>query len=384
MIGEGGGTDVAAPVQAVTVLQKRGAVVRSGGGGLGIVMLALLLLPVARAAEPPAPPLTAAHLTVMGSLGSAPQFRTIEEPFWTHQLAADSDGRITADVTPFDQTGLKGVEALQMARLGVISFLTVPLSLISSEDLEANAADLPGLNPSIEAMRANLAAYRSVLVDLYRARYGLETLAIFSYPAQVLFCRDRFESLSDLAGRNIRVASGTQAGLASALGARGIVLPFAGIRRAFANGTIDCSITGILAGNATGLPEEVRYVQDLTINWGLQIVVVNRATWLGLAPDVRDFLARELAALEQRLWDQAGRATVRGLACDKGRGDCVPGVTDGMIPVDAAPGDRAVLDRILRIDILPKWAARCGEDCTAEWNRTIGARMGLIAGAGPS
>jgi TRAP-type C4-dicarboxylate transport system substrate-binding protein len=379
----GGRIEAAAPVQAVTVLQ-RGAVVRSSGAGLGIVMLAVLLLAAARAAEPPANPLTATHLTVMGSLGGTPQYRTIEEPFWTHQLAADSDGRVTADITPFDQIGLKGFEALQMARLGVISFLTVPLSLISSEDPEANAADLPGLNPSIEAMRGNLEAYRPVLVDLYRARYGLETLAIFSYPAQVLFCKDRFQTLSDLAGYNIRVASGTQAGLASALGARGIVLPFAGIRRAFANGAIDCTITGVLAGKAIGLPEVAPYVRDLTINWGLQIVVVNRATWLALAPDVRDFLARELVALEQHLWDQAGQATVQGLACDTGRGDCALGVKGGMIPVAAAPGDRAVLDRILRIDILPKWAARCGEDCAAEWNRTIGTRMGLIAGAGPS
>ena len=347
-------------------------------------MLALLLLPVARAAEPPAPPLTATHLTVMGSLGGTPQYRTIEEPFWAHQLAADSDGRITADITPFDQAGLKGFEALQMARLGVISFLTVPLSLISSEDPEANAADLPGLNPSIEAMRGNLEAYRPVLVDLYRTRYGLETLAIFSYPAQVLFCRDRFETLSDLAGRNIRVASGTQAGLVSALGARGIVLPFAEIRRAFANGTIDCTITGTLAGNVIGLSEVTHYVHRLTINWGLQIVVVNRATWRGLAPDVRDFLAWELATLEQRVLNWTGQATDQGLACDTVRGDCVDGVKGDMIPVAAAPGDRAVLDRILRIDILPKWAARCGEDCTAGWNRTIGRRMGLTAEAGPS
>jgi TRAP-type C4-dicarboxylate transport system substrate-binding protein len=346
------------------------------GAGLGVLLQALLVLSGARAAELPV-----THLTVMGSLGGTAQYRDIEEPFWSHQLSADSGGRITADVTPFDQTGLKGVEALQMARLGVVSFLTLPLSLVSSEDPEANAPDLPGMNPSIETMKANLAAYRAVLTDVYRTRYRLEPLAMVSYPAQVLFCKERFERLSDMAGRNIRVASGTQAGLMSALGARGIVLPFADIKSALANNTIDCTITGTLTGNSIGLAGVTHYVHALAINWGVQIVVANRATWLALDPDVREFLTRELADLERRVWAQTETATAEGLSCDTGHGACPNGIKGDMILVEAAPSDRALLDRILRTVVLPKWAARCGEECAAEWNRTIGARMGLTAEA---
>src|SRR5579859_1190593 len=347
------------------------------GAGLGILMLALLqLLPVARAAELPV-----IHLTVMGSLGGTAQFRDVEEPFWTQQLAADSNGRITADVTPFDRAGLKGSEALQMARLGVISFLMVPLSLISSEDPEANAPDLPGLNPSVEAIRANLSAYRRVLVELYRTRYGLETLAMVSYPAQVLFCKDRFETLSELAGRNVRVASGAQAGLMGALGAHGIVLPFGEIRRAFANGVIDCTITGTLTGSSIGLADVTHYVHDLPINWGVQVVVANRATWNGMAPEVRDFLTRELADLERRVWIETEQSTAQGLSCLTGRSECVQGAKGDMVLVPAVPGDRALLDRVLRTGILPNWAVQCGEDCAAEWNLTVGGRMGLRAEA---
>ncbi|MDB5361871.1 MAG: bacterial extracellular solute-binding, 7 family protein [Rhodospirillales bacterium] len=351
---------------------------KSSGAGFGILMQAMLALSGAQAAELPV-----THLTVMGSLGGTAQYRDVEEPFWTHQLAADSGGRITAEVTPFDQAGLKGVEALQMARLGVISFLTVPLSLISSEDPEANAPDLPGLNPSIETMKANLAAYRPILTELYRTRYRLEPLAMVSYPAQVLFCKERFERLSDLAGRNIRVASGAQAGLMSALGARGTVLPFAEIRTALLNNTVDCTITGTLTGNSIGLPSVTHYVHALAINWGVQIVVANRATWLGLNPEVRDFMTREMADLERSFWTRTETATIEGLACDTGHGDCPNGTKGDMVLVEAAPSDRALLDRILRTVILPKWAARCGEECAAEWNRTVGVRMGLIAEAPP-
>ena len=335
-----------------------------------------LLLNIAGAA---AAELPATHLTVMGSLAGTAQYRDLEEPFWTRQLAADSGGQVTAEVTPFDRTGLRGAEALQMTRLGVISFLTVPLSLISSEDPEANAPDLPGLNPTIETVKANLAAYRPILVDIYRTRYHLETLAMVSYPAQVVFCRDAFGRLSDLAGRSVRVASGAQATLLTALGATAVVLPFADMKAALKNRTLDCAITGTLTGNSIGMPEVTHYVHALAINWGVQIVLANRAAWLALDPAVRDFLAKELADLERRVWDHAAAATTEGLACDTGRGECRSGVRSDMVLVEAAPADRTLLDRILRDVILPKWAARCGEECAAGWNSTVGARMGLIA-----
>lgn len=346
------------------------------GVRVSVLMLALLSVPTARAAELPP-----THLTVMGSLGDTAQYRDIEEPFWAHQLFTDSGGQVTADVTPFDHTGLKGFEALQMARLGVINFLTVPLSLVSTEDPEANAPDLPGLNPSIEVMRANLAAYRQVLIDLYRARYGLEPLAMLSYPAQVVFCKERFGRLSDLAGRRVRVASAAQASLMGALGARGIVLPLAEVDRALTKGMIDCAVTGTLTGNALGLGKATHYIHALAINWGVQIVIANRAAWLSLSPEVREFLTGELAALERRAWDRTERATAQGLACATGRDDCTDGAKSDMVLVAADPDDRAVLDRILRTVILPKWAARCGEACAEEWNRTVGAPMGLTAEA---
>ena len=349
---------------------------KSSGAGLGILMHTLLMLSGAQAAELPI-----THLTVMGSLGGTAQYRDIEEPFWSKQLAADSGGRITADVTSFDRTGLKSIEALQMARLGVINFLTVPLSQVSSEDPEANAPDLPGLNPTIEAIKANLAAYRPILVDLYRSRYRVETLAILSYPAQVLFCKERFVHLSDLAGRKIRVSSGSQVGFAAALGAQGIVLPFADTRAALSNGAVDCAITGTLTGNAIGLPDLTHNVHTLAINWGIQIVVANRATWLALDPDVRAFLTRELADLERRAWAQTEAATTEGLACNTGRGDCPNGTKGKMVLVESTPADRVLLDKILRTVVLPKWAGRCGEECAVDWNRTIGMQMGLTAEA---
>jgi hypothetical protein len=202
-----------------------------------------------------------------------------------------------------------------------------------------------------------------------------------SYPAQVVFCKERFDRLADLAGRTIRVASGAQASLINALGANPVVLPFADMKAALQNRTIDCTITGTLTGYSIGLPAVTHYVHALAINWGIQITLANRTTWQALDPAVRDFLTRELANLEQRVWEKTEAATAEGLACDTGNGACAEGVKSDMVLVEAAPSDRALLDRVLRDVILPKWAARCGEECAAEWNRTVGARTGLVAEA---
>jgi TRAP-type C4-dicarboxylate transport system substrate-binding protein len=350
-----------------------------------MLIAALLSMPaaggIALSATARSADLPPTHLVVMGSLGGTAQYRDLEEPFWAHQLSADSDGRVTADVTPFDRTGLKAPEALQMARLGVISFLTLPLSLVASEDPEANAMDLPGLNPSLADMQGTLAAYRPILSELYRSRYGLEPLAMMSYPGQVMFCKERFGRLTDLAGRRIRVAGAAQASLVGAIGAHGVVLPLAETQRALAGDLVDCAITGSMTGNALGLARTTHYVHALTINWGLQIVVANHAAWLSLSPDVRKFLADELAALEHRAWDLTERATIQGLSCDAGRDDCTDGTKGDMILVAADPADRVALGEILRTVILPQWATRCGEECVQQWNRTVGAATGLTAAA---
>jgi TRAP-type C4-dicarboxylate transport system substrate-binding protein len=356
---------------------------RSSGACLGILVSAMLARSDARAGEPPliqpSATLPATHLTVIGSLGGTAQYRDIEEPFWARKLAVDSGGKITVDITPSDRTGLKAGEALQMARLGVISFLTVPLSAVSSEDPEAIAADLSGLNPSIEAARANLAAYRPVLVDLYRSRYGLEVLAMMTYPAQVLFCKKQFQTLTDLGGRNIRVVNATQATLVNAVGAHGVVLPFNAITSAIGQGTVECAITSADSGNSIGLPRLTHYIHALPINWGNQIVVANRAAWWGLPPELRGFLTQELAGFEQNVQDRAERMMAQGFACDTGQDDCVDGTRGDMVLVPAVDADRTLIDRILRTNVLPKWAARCGDACGLEWDRTVGSRMGLQA-----
>src|SRR5271155_3108607 len=79
-------------------------------------------LVLAAAAQAQELPVT--HLKVVGGLGNVSQYTNIEEPFWTHELASLSGGRITAELTPFDTIGLRMNDIMQLMRLGVITMGT--------------------------------------------------------------------------------------------------------------------------------------------------------------------------------------------------------------------------------------------------------------------
>jgi hypothetical protein len=59
---------------------------------------------------------------------------------------------------------------------------------------------------------------RAALTEHLAQRYDVELLAIYAYPAQVLFCATQFRSLRDVAGRRARTCSVGQSEMMAALG----------------------------------------------------------------------------------------------------------------------------------------------------------------------
>ena len=159
---------------------------------LGWLVLAVAALaPAAAAAAAPVDGGTvpAARLRIVGGLGSLNQYTRLEEPFWRVTLPALTAGNVQADIAPFDRAGIRGQDMLRLLQQGVVSFGTAPLNLAGAEDALLAAVDLPGLNPDIAALRRSVAAFRPALAAHLRQRHGLELLAVYTYPAQVVFCK---------------------------------------------------------------------------------------------------------------------------------------------------------------------------------------------------
>lgn len=321
------------------------------------------------------------RLKVIGGLGQVSQFERYEAPFWTQAVPTLTSGRIVADIAPSDRSGLRGQDMLRLIRLGVVPFGTVTLALAAADEPELNAVDLPALNPDLPALRRSADLWRPRIVELLRERYGIELLALYTYPAQVMFCRRPFAGLGGLAGRTIRTSAVSQSELVSALGATPVVLPFAEIVAAMRGGFVDCAITGTLSGNSIGLHEVATHLSPAAISWGVSLFAANAAAWAALPEPARSALRDGIRALEATIWGAAARETEQGIACNLGRADCDAGRPGRMILVEDRPQDAAGRRALLENVVLPAWVQRCGPECAAEWNRTAGPSLGLVARA---
>jgi TRAP-type C4-dicarboxylate transport system substrate-binding protein len=347
----------------------------------GLALAAALLLTLPRAATAAEPPDTPKRLRIVGGLADVNQYTRQEEPFWTRELPRLTQGRLTAEIVPFDRAGIRGQEMLRLMQLGVVPFGTALLPLAAAQDPLFGAVDLAGLNPDIAAARKTVAAFRPVMEKTLRERYGVVLLAVYAYPAQVIFCNRPFSSLADMAGRRVRTSSPPQADLIEALGGVPVQTAFADMMGYMRSGNIDCAITGTMSANTIGLPELTTHMHTMAINFGLSIFGANQGAWNALSPDLRATLQRELPRLEQAIWTEAERETADGIACNTGRASCVQGRPFHLTEVPASPSDDARRRALFSGTVLARWVLRCGAACAELWNKSIGPATGFEAHA---
>lgn len=338
-------------------------------------LLCGLLLPGLAVAEP-------MRVQVLGGLAGVAQYERHERPFWTETLPQLTGGAVVAEIAPHDRSGIRPQDLLRLLRLGVVGFGNVLAAIAAHDEPELNALDLPGLNPSLEALRRSVELWRPRVARLLLDRYGIELLAIYTHPAQVVFCRTPYAGLAELFGRKVRTSSVGQSELVDALGGTGVVIPFAEMAPALARGAVDCAITGTLSGNAIGLADVATHLSPLALGWGVSVFVANRAALAALPEPARQALRAGVAGLETQIWDWVAEETAQGLACNTGRPECRLGRAGRMTLVTERAEDDALRQRLLETVVLPGWVERCGAGCAAEWNRIAAPSLGLRAQGG--
>jgi TRAP-type C4-dicarboxylate transport system substrate-binding protein len=345
----------------------------------GLVMAAAMAtLPAggATAAAAAPPPL---QLHIVGGLGSLNQFTRHEQPFWETELARLSGGRYTAEIVPFDRAGIRSQEVLTLVQLGAVPFATLPVSGGITKDPELTAPDLAGLNPDMASMRRSVAAFRPYLEGMMRERYGIEVLALYVYPAQVVYCKKPFAGLKGLAGMRVRTSGPAQSDWIEALGGKPVTTGFGDILPYLSRDELDCAVTGTMSGNTIGLDEVTTHIHPMAISWGLSIFAANGAAWNALPADLRALIKRELPRVERDIWDESERETADGIACDTGAPGCKAGKPGRMTEVPTSPADERLRRQIFASTVLPRWLQRCGPQCAAIWNRTLAHSAGIEA-----
>ena len=378
------GAPIRASIDGAMVQHKR----HNGGRGMSIqqqifsvrrapwaaLALAWGLQSVGLAAEPPQ-----YQFRVVGGLAGVSQYTQWEEPFWSRELPRMSGGRFKADIVPFDRAGVPRDDMLRLLQLGVVPFGTVLMGSMTANYPQYTAPDLAGLNPDSSSLKLSVAAFRPFLEKSLREQHGVQLLALYVYPAQVVFCKKPFAALADLSGRRVRVSSAAQADFVGALGATPVHTAFAQIVSSVQAGSIDCAITGTLSGNGLGLQAVTSHMHAMPLNWGVALFAANLSAWEALPADLRTLLRKELPPLAAAIWEESERDTAQGIACNTGQSACTKGVKGNMVLVPISAQDERKRQDIFVSTVLPRWLQRCGPRCAEIWNQTIGLARGLPA-----
>ena len=110
------------------------------------------------------------------------------------------------------------------------------------------ATDLVGVVADVEAVQKAAEAFREAHAAYLAEEHNIKLLGYGTYQSQVIYCRDEFGSLPDLAGRTVRAAGASQQVFVEHIGGSPVGMAFGEVPTALANGTVDCAITGALSG----------------------------------------------------------------------------------------------------------------------------------------
>lgn len=315
-------------------------------------------------------------VNVVGNIGITTQSKSLEAPFWNDGIVEASGGNITANFKPWNEMGLKGPEVFRLLGQGVMNIATAQLGHHAGDAPINDATDLAGLSPTIEEFREVTNAFRPALADFYADSLQLELLTMQSFQAQILYCRDEFTGLRDLEGRKVRSSGASQADFIEYFGGTAVNMSFGEVQQGLQQGVIDCAITGTLGGYSAKWHEGANFLYTLPINWGAGATAANKSWWDGLTDDERNVIRTGLADLEEAMWALNAEENQIGINCNT-TGPCPLGDPAGMTRVVPSPADVELRAAAMREAVLPGFAKRCGADCVATFNATIGPVAGL-------
>jgi TRAP-type C4-dicarboxylate transport system substrate-binding protein len=192
--------------------------------------------------------LPATKLNVVGNLGITTQYKDRELPFWTKTIPEASGGKVTAQIKSWSEMGMKGPEVFRLLQQGMFNIATAQMGHMAGDAAINDATDIAGLSPTMATFKQVTESFRPSLEKYYAQRMQIRLLGLWSFQAQVLYCRDEIRNLSDLKGRKVRTSGASQSDFVAHFGGSGVPVAFGEVQQALVKGVIDCAITGTVGG----------------------------------------------------------------------------------------------------------------------------------------
>lgn len=316
----------------------------------------------------------------VGTWGSLTNYQKHEGPFWNERIAKASGGSIIGEIKPQTELGLKGFEIMRLVKNGVFDFAFGLPGYVAAENAIFEGGDLSSLTQDIDTQRKVADAYFPTLEKSFAEIYNAKLMTLYPFPSQTLWCNGEVNGIADLKGKKIRVYATTLGDFVEGVGGTSVTVPFAEVIPALEKGVVDCGITGTMSAYKANWHQVATHAYTLRVGWGLAFGAMNLDKWNSMSAEQQAVLTSEIAALTDEMWAETATEDEVAISCITG-GKCDIGEPGAMKLVTPSAEDLALRDKVATDVVLARWAERCGADCAANWNETVGSILGLTAEA---
>lgn len=309
-----------------------------------------------------------------------PQFARVDAPLLRDGLQQRSNGRFNVRLASWPEMNLNGPEVIRLVRSGQVEMGAAPLTTVSGDVPFLDGVDLAGLSPELDVAK-RIADALVPAANRELERFNTRIVAVYPFPAQVVWCRRAVANLADLRGRRIRTFGASLNDFVEAIGAQPVSIGFPEVYSALERGVADCAVTGTGSGNGAKWYEVTTHMYTLSLGWAMAAYYVN-TQWLGRLDEAsRTLFLQVMREVETAQWELGRAATQDGIDCNIGnREGCrihTLVTNNPMTAVPATDADRAELRRIVEQRILPGWVQRCGARCGQVYNESVAPITGI-------
>lgn len=319
-------------------------------------------------------------IKAVGTWGNLTNYVKHEGPFWNDYISEATGGQIIGDIKPQTELGLKGFEIMRLVKNGVFDFAFGLPGYVAAENAIFEGADLSTLTQDIETERKVADAYFPIMEKSFAEIYNAKLMMLYPFPSQTLWCNAEVNGMADLKGKKIRVYATTLGDFVEGVGGTSVTVSFAEVIPALEKGVVDCAITGTMSAYKANWHQVATHAYTLRVGWGLAFGAMNMDKWNSMTADQQATLTKEVNALTDKMWAETATEDEIAISCITG-GKCDIGEPGSMKLIEPSAEDLAMRDTVATDVVLARWAERCGAECAATWNETVGPILGLTATA---
>jgi len=255
-------------------------------------------------------------------------------------------GRVDVTCHPAGSLGISAADITGAVSDGVVQYASN--AFITGSVPLVGIFSLPGLFATEEEFHQGIEIMRPY-VEAQMAEQGLVYLGEYNYTRQVIFSTEPIDSLDDLKGKKVRVASVEQAEFAKRFGGSPVTIGTPDVGPALQLGTISVVLSAA-SGGARLWTDMLKSNHDIGPNFTVSPIFMNQDAWDSLSAEEQAQVKAAVAEIGKKMTDTLRSDNAVMIEANKAK---------GMSVTQGTPEEEALMVETFQ-DYWPQWASERG------------------------